>query len=51
MLKTLKTIGFPFVVGYEAARGSLLEASWSVLERLGAVLELSWSSDATFDAT
>ena len=51
MLNTLKNHWFSSVFVYAAARGSLLEASWSVLERPGAVLELSWSSDAAFDAT
>jgi hypothetical protein len=40
MLNTLKNNRCSCVFGYAAARGGLLEPSCSVLERLGAVLEL-----------
>ena len=42
MLKTLKNHWCSSVFGHAAALGGVLEASWSVLERLGAVFELSW---------
>jgi hypothetical protein len=51
MLKTLKNHWLSGVFGDAAARGGRLEASRSVLERLGSVLDLFWSYDAAFDAT